>query len=141
VLYPPAGLQRSSADDKALVLRLEAAGRRILFTSDSGYPTEQWLIDNEPDLRADILVKGQHAKDLSGTPDFLRAVHPQAIISAPPEYGASPEAHDEWAESVKSQGIALFRQEKTGGVRIAITRKALEIAGFLNGQTLISRAQ
>ena len=46
-------------------------GRRVLFTSDSGYATEQWLLENEPDLRADILVKGQHGKDLSGTPGFL----------------------------------------------------------------------
>jgi len=89
VLYPPAGLVKSSSDDKALVLRLEAAGRRILFTSDSGYSTEQCLIENEPDLHADIQVNGQHGKDLSGPPDFLRHVQPRAIIAAAPELSVS----------------------------------------------------
>ena len=78
VLFPPAGLKRSAADDKALVLQLESAGTRVLFMSDSGFNTEQWLLENEPDLRSDILVKGHHAKDLSGTLEFLARVQPQA---------------------------------------------------------------
>jgi ComEC/Rec2-related protein len=134
VLYPPAGLVRSSSDDKALVLRLEAAGRRILFTSDSGYSTEQWLLENEPDLRADVLVKGQHGKDLSGTPDFLLRVQPRVIIAAAPPFSASPADYDDWAETVKKQGIELFRQERTGAVHGVITATQLEVKGFLNGQ-------
>ena len=67
VLYPPAGLKRSSAGDMALVLQLQAGQTRALLMSASGFATEQWLLENEPDLRADILIKGQHTRDLSGT--------------------------------------------------------------------------
>ncbi len=63
VLFPPAGLERSMADDKAFVLLLESAGTRVLFMSDSGFSTEEWLLTHETALRADILIKGQHAKD------------------------------------------------------------------------------
>jgi hypothetical protein len=80
VLYPPAGLARATADDKALVVQLETAGVRVLFLSDSGFATEQWLLENEPDLRSDIVITGQHARDLSGTLDFLARVHPRAVV-------------------------------------------------------------
>ena len=39
--------QRATADDKALVVQLTVAGTRVLFMSDSGFSTEQWLLDLE----------------------------------------------------------------------------------------------
>ena len=57
VLYPPPDSAARLADDKTLVLRLECAGCRVLFMSGAGAFTEQWLHDNESDLRCDILVR------------------------------------------------------------------------------------
>jgi ComEC/Rec2-related protein len=141
VLYPPPGLQRSLADDKALVLRLEAAGTRALFVSDAGYATEQWLLQNEPDLRADVLVKGQHAKDLSGSADLLHAVQPELIVSAPPRLGANPDERDQWVRAVEAQGIVLFSQEQTGAVHVALAPSAFEATAWLGGYTFRSRAR
>jgi competence protein ComEC len=139
VLYPPAGQQRSAADDKALVLRLESSGIRVLFMSDSGFSTEQWLLNNESDMRADLLVKGQHAKDLSGTPDFIAHVQPQVIISAGVTFGA--DSLDQWAQDVGARGITLFRQDRAGAVQITIRDGAFAVEGFLDHQTFRSRAR
>jgi beta-lactamase superfamily II metal-dependent hydrolase len=140
VLFPPAGWEKSAADDKALVLLLEAGGERALFTFDSGFSTEEWLLQNEPELHADLLVKGQHGKDLSGTPDFLARVHPRVVICAPPRLGASTNL-DEWAEDVRERGIELFRQDQTGAVQVTIRPGTLRADGFVNGQTFRSRAR
>ena len=140
VLYPPAGIQKSAADDKALVLLLEAAGVKVLFMSDSGYSTEEWLMENEKDLAANLLVKGQHAKDLSGTPDFLARVHPEAIICASP----APEKAEEfavWCDSVRSRGVALFRQDESGAVQVTLRAGEILAEGFVNGQIFRSRAR
>ncbi|HWB61429.1 MAG TPA: ComEC/Rec2 family competence protein, partial [Chthoniobacteraceae bacterium] len=51
VLYPPPDSAARLADDKTLVMRLECGGCRVLFMSGAGAFTEQWLHDNEPDLR------------------------------------------------------------------------------------------
>ena len=140
VLYPPAGLQRAAADDKALVLRLEAQEARVLFMSASGFSTEEWLLQNEPDLRADLLVKGQHGSDLSGTPDFLARVKPAAIICASP--GAGKEAQlDEWSDSVRRLGVTLFRLDQSGAVHVALDHGEIRADGFLNGQTFRNRAR
>jgi ComEC/Rec2-related protein len=141
ILYPPAGLQRSAADDKALVFMLEASGVRVLFTSDSGFFTEQWLRQHAPDLRAEVLVKGHHAKDLSGTADFLLRVQPQAIVCSAPGFGQSLEPLVAWEKAATGRGITVFRQDLCGAVRAEIRDGVIELRGFVNGQTFRSRAR
>lgn len=131
VLYPPVGLDRSAADDKALVCRLEVAGRRVLLASDAGFFTEQWLLANEPDLRADVLVKGWHARDFSGTSDFLLRVQPQAIVCSSLEFGQPPEKFATWAQPITARGIALFPQQHCSAVKIAVSKDGdLEVRGW-----------
>ena len=141
VLFPPPGLVRNTADDKALVVRLECDGRRVLFMSDSGFATEQWLIQNEPDLRADLLVKGQHSRDFSGTSEFLARVQPPAVICSAPAFGAPARALDEWTQRVTARGIAVFRQDECGAGRVEIRDGEINIRGFANAQTFSTRAR
>ena len=141
VLYPPAGLKRSAADDKALVCQFDCDGVRTLFMSDSGFSTEQWLIENEPDLRSDLVIKGQHTRDFSATPDFLERVQPQAVICGNLGYGKPVEPLDQWEKDVTERGIAVFRQDHTGAVQIEILRGRFQARAFLGGQTFFSRAR
>ena len=141
VLFPPPGLVRSTADDKALVVRLECAGRRVLFMSDSGFATEQWLLQNESDLHADVIVKGQHAKDFSGTSEFISRVQPSAIVCSALGFGTTPDALDGWAKTAREKGIAVFRQDECGAAIAEIRDGEIAIRGFANGQTFKSRAR
>ncbi len=141
VLFPPPGWQHNLADDKTLVLRVECEGWRVLMMSDAGFTTERWLIENEPDLRADVLVKSHHERDLSGTDEFLAHVQPVAAITSALGYGERPEQLDSWSASATARGIAVFRQDRCGAVTIAIRGSAIELRGFVNGQTFRSRAR
>ncbi|MDQ3622760.1 MAG: ComEC/Rec2 family competence protein [Verrucomicrobiota bacterium] len=141
VLYPPAGLIRSVADDKALVLRLKTAGQRVLFVSDSGFYTEQWLLENEPDLRADLLVKGRHAKDFSGTLEFLRAIQPRAVITAGLAFGEPSETLDAWTAQVAAEGIRVFRHDQCGAVSVTLDADGFVASGFIGHEIFRSRAQ
>jgi len=135
VLYPPdplVGLRARASDDKALILRLDletGGGKtvRVLFTSDAGFFTEHWLLENLAaeelgELRADLLIKGMHAGDLSGTPEFLDAVNPRLVVACSAEYPAAQRVKEAWAASLETRGIKLLRQEWSGAVRIAIAR-------------------
>ena len=135
VLYPPAGLKRSVAADMALVLQLQAGGTRTLFMSDSGFTTERWLLANEPDLRSDIVIKGRHPADISGTSDFLARVAPRVVICSAPGYAEPVEKLDAWEKEVAAQNIAVFRQDKTGAVQIAIRQDGFTVRAFVTPQT------
>jgi competence protein ComEC len=141
VLYPPAGRRRAVSDDMAMVVRFEAGESRALFISDAGFSTEQWLIENEPDLRSDLLIKGQHGKDLSGTTNFLARVQPQAVICGALGYGDSPQELDPWVHSATALGITVFRQDQAGAVLVEMHEGTFVLRGFVNGQTFRSKAR
>ena len=134
VLYPPAGIEARVADDEAIVLQIQTRGARLLLMSGAGFLTERWLLENEPDLRSDILVKGRHASDLSGTSDFLDAVHPAVVVCAGAGFPESARISDAWARDVEARGIVLFRQDLTGAVRIELARDGFAVSSFLGNQ-------
>ncbi len=141
VLYPSPDNQGRTADDKALVLQIESCGTRVLCMSDSGFPTEQWLLNHEADLRSDILVKGQHASDISGSPDFLAAVKPRVIICSGASFPRREQVSEDWAHAVAAHGIALFRQDQTGAVEIAIDSDGWNVNSFLGHQVFTNRSR
>ncbi len=136
VLFPPAGLAARNADDKALVLRLDVeGGPRILFTSDSGFNTEHWLLDHADanELRCEILVKGMHASDLCATPEFLEAVRPRLVVTSGADFPPPERVKASWTRMLARHGIQLLRQDKSGGVRIVVDAAGgWKAAGFLD---------
>lgn len=127
VLYPPLEILRNSADDKALVCSVEADGLRVLLMSDAGFFTEQWLLANEPDLRADVLIMGWHDKDFSGTPDFLSKVQPRVVVCSEPPFGTTPEKFAVWTAPLEQNGVRIFPQQQCGAVQIEL-RAAGEVS-------------
>ena len=138
-LFPPAGFEARSASDKTLIARLDVevqthdASRpsrptrppvRILFLSNAGFISEHWLLEHAPleELRSDILIKGMHPGDLSGSPEFLDAVRPALLVVAGGRFPDSPRVSEEWAAMVRARGIRLLRQEQTGAVHITVER-------------------
>ena len=134
VLFPPPETERSLADDQALVLLLSSAGRRVLFMSDAGFTTEQWLMENTPVLRADVLVKGWHDKESNGGAEFISHVAPRLVIAGEQHFGTPPEKTESWAASLREKGITVFPQVQTGAVRLVIQKDgSIQAAAHLPG--------
>jgi beta-lactamase superfamily II metal-dependent hydrolase len=121
ILFPPREFAGGKADDQALVIQLAVSGKsRVLIMSDSGVATEQYLTNNYPDLRSDIVIKGQHYSGISGSDAFLTSVQPQAIVASSRDFPENERLKGEWVERVDALGIKLFRQDETGAVRISV---------------------
>jgi competence protein ComEC len=139
VLFPPPVFEGARADDQALVLQLVVSGRsRALLMSDSGITTERVLLRNYPDLRAEILIKGQHHSGESGSPEFLDRVQPQAIVATSRDFPESERLKPDWVEDLNRRGIKLFREDETGAVRIRLFRDGWEATGYVTGDTFRS---
>jgi competence protein ComEC len=106
--------------------------------SDSGAETERVLLRNYPDLRADILIKGQHHSGNSGSPEFLDRVQPEAIVVTSRDFPESERLKPEWTDAVRSRGIKLFRQDETGAVQIRLFRERWEATNYVTGETFRS---
>jgi competence protein ComEC len=142
ILFPPANSQAVGAHDKALVLQLLVSGQpRLLLMSDSGEATEQFLLQRYPDLRCEILIKGQHHSGVSGTAAFLERVRPQAIVATSRNFPESERLKPEWIEDVRARGIKLFRQDETGAVQIRLYGQRWEANAYVTDETFRSSSR
>jgi ComEC/Rec2-related protein len=142
ILFPPANFRATRTDDQALVLQLIVSGQpRILLMSDSGENTEQFLLQNYPDLGCEILIKGQHHSGVSGTAAFLERVRPQAIVATSRDFPESERLKLEWIEDVRTRGIKLLRQDETGAVQIRLYRDHWEAIAYVTGETFRSSSR
>ena len=138
VLYPPPGLKVRVLDDKAMVLQIEAGQLRILLMSGAGFLTERWLLENEPDLKSDILIKGRHPSDLSGTRDFIAAVQPRVIVCASAGFASKTTGDEAWMHDYQAQEIEWFAQDSTGAVQIEMDADQYRVKAFLGNQIFLS---
>ena len=121
VLYPPdEQTQPALADDNSLVLQLESGGQRILFTQDSGFLAERWLIENSRLLNSDILIMGRHRSDLCGQWDFIDAVSPDAIVVSSAEFPSHERLPLNWRRNLGNRGIRLMDQAEFGAIECVV---------------------
>ncbi len=137
ILFPPADIPAKSADDEALVVRLEIGGKfHVLLLSDSGLKTERFLLAHSPnELVSDVIIKGQHYSGESGSPEFLDAVKPQLIVATSVDFPARERIPDAWAQRVRDRGITLFRQDETGAVQLEFFHDHWDATSFLTHET------
>lgn len=135
-LFPPPGWKRGQADDNCAVFMIECRRTRILVMNDAGFLTEKALLAGGEDLRADVMIKGWHAHDFSGLPEFINAVHPQTVIFTNSPFPASESAPDTWKAMLAEKGIRLFDQSRSGAVTIRIEQEIATVRGFLGGSEI-----
>jgi competence protein ComEC len=133
ILYPPADVPREVSDDKSLVIQLRAGPTRILFLSDAGLYTEEWLMRNaRAELRSDILIKGSPRYGPSGDTEFLDAVAPRVVIATASNFPDSEKISARFSENLKERGIRLFAQDRCGSVNVRIFPDRWEISAFVD---------
>jgi beta-lactamase superfamily II metal-dependent hydrolase len=139
ILFPPRQFAAGAADDEAFVVQLLVPpATKVLFTSDSGYATEDALLAFGADLDSDILIKGQNHSGKSGSERFLDAVKPKLIVATSRDFPEYERIGDEWAERVQRRGIKLLRQDETGAVEIYFGEREWNARAYLTGETFRS---
>lgn len=132
VLFPPADLNESLADDKAVVLRVDAGSFSALLLSDAGAVAERWLLSHARDrLPCDLVVMGRHVSGHSGSMELLAAARPRAVIAAVADFPPSQIPRADWLRAVADAGILLLRQDETGAVTVRIERDTFTLTPFL----------
>lgn len=120
VLWPPSSANAPLADDACLVLRLDFAGRTVILSNDAGFLAERAILKAHPDLRADIWIRGHHASDLSGLPDFVARLKPALVVSAGAAARAAPRLPAERRTRLEAAGARVVDQSAAGAVEIVI---------------------
>lgn len=132
ILHAPLRLDgQGLADDTGLVIRLHWHGWRILFTGDAGILTETRLLDSGLDLRADVIISGRNAQDITGYDAFYRAVAPLAIITSHSDSPRHEHIPKHWYQSTNALGIQIIDQRQSGAVTLTLEDNSLLLTPML----------
>lgn len=135
-LFPPPVWKPRLQDDRCAVYLLECRGLRVLFMGDAGFVTEKALLESGEDLRADVLVKGQHDSDYSGLPEFINTVRPQTVVFTRSHFPESETVPEWWMKMLARKGIPFFDQSRTGAAIIRLEESGSSVSGWANGTSL-----
>ena len=134
VLNPPRQGAAPRSDDNALVLLLEFGPTRVLVMSDAGATVEQRLLNGGEDVRAQLVLKGRHGAEPSGTAAFLDAVQPAVVVQCVNVQSSRRYAEPGLAERVQQCGGQLLRTDETGAVMIRLTKNGYTIHTCFAGE-------
>jgi competence protein ComEC len=111
-----------SANDASLVLRVDFAGRSMLFPGDLEAPGEAALVD-ETALAVDVVKAPHHGSRTSSTAAFVAATHPRVVVIScgwGNRFGfPAPEVVARW----QAAGADVHRTDQAGAVTVRITPK------------------
>ncbi len=127
ILWPPRSGTWNS-NNSGIVMRLSYAGRTLLFPADIQDPAFEGVLKHPDQLQADILVAPHHGSSETLTHAFLKAVHPQAIVSS----NAWRLTNKQKRFDTMAGDTPLYRTNKSGAITITVTSDGkVSIATFM----------
>ncbi len=134
VLYPPDDLpgRVRAAADRALVLRIHAAGWRMLLLTEGDGAAGAWLLAHETPgtLSSEVLITAGPAIP----EDLLTAVQPRLVLLRPPVARESKQERAGSASSAVLPAATTFRQIESGAVTLRLYPDRIEAQGFVDGR-------
>ncbi|MGZ8155939.1 MAG: DNA internalization-related competence protein ComEC/Rec2 [Burkholderiales bacterium] len=122
ILHPaPASYdERMKSNERGCVLKVTAPGGTILVPGDIEGGSEERLLAQDLDLRADILVAPHHGSRTSSVAPFVESVRPRAVIFTTGYRNRFGHPHADVVERWSSTGAALHRTDRDGAVLVAM---------------------
>ena len=111
----------------------------MLFMGDAGRETEERLLADGDDLRADVLKVGHHGSAYGTTPEFLRAVAPHVAIISVGRNNLFGHPAPTTIEALRDAGIATYRTDRDGAVRVESDGNGFSANAFLTSPNSSAR--
>ena len=122
VLSPTSAVQNpKERNEKSCVLYVTHHQQHFLIMGDAGVETEQYLMQNYPDLKVNILVLGHHGSKFSSSIEFLRHYHPDIAIASVGRFNRYGHPSIEVQQRLKTLGIPLWTTSQKGTITFTDT--------------------
>jgi competence protein ComEC len=108
------------ANDNSLVLRIDYAGRGLLFSGDIEAHAEQKLVAAHVSLRADVLKVPHHGSRTSSSEALLEAVQPQLAVVSAGAWNSFGHPHPEVVERLNKHVRQVIYLGENGGTHVRV---------------------
>lgn len=116
----------SSENDNSLVVMVSAFGKKLLFTGDAGEAAEEFVVENNEDLKCDILKVSHHGSSSGTSEELLSAAKPgYAVVSVGINSYGLPS--NTVISRLEQFGAEVFRTDRNGNVIFKITENEIKV--------------
>lgn len=129
VLAPGAtALATKDENESSIVLMLEHGGFRMLLMADAQYVSENEMIDQGTDLKADVIKVGHHGSDEATGTALLQAVSPKAAIISTGEKEGETLPHPRLLARLEQFKVTVYRTDLDGTILVRSDGVSYEIS-------------
>ncbi len=104
-------LNIGEGNDSSIVLKITYGNTSFLFTGDAEIPSEQYLLSNNADIKANVLKVGHHGSSTSTSKEFLEEVNPEYAIISVGKDNSYGHPHKETMELLQKENITTYRTD------------------------------
>jgi len=121
MLHPGADPLSRKTNDVSCVLRVTAAGKSVLLTSDIEAVSERALLDRHAaDLAADVMTVPHHGSRTSSTPGFIAAVAAHDVIFPVGYRNRFGHPKEDVVARYAASGARLHRTDADGAIWVGL---------------------
>ena len=114
-------------NDRSIVTKAQIGKWRFLFTGDAQESTERRLLEDEVNVKCDVLKVGHHGSMYSSTEEFLEAASPSLAMISCGKGNRYSHPHDVVLMRLKEAGIQYQRTDISGNVTYNISEKEITV--------------
>lgn len=107
-------------NDSSVVVMLEFAGKRVLFTGDISQNVEYDIVRNVHDIKADILKVSHHGSYAATSSLFLEKVNPKVAIISVGKDNPYGHPHSSTIRRLEKFKVKIFTTEQNGNIAALI---------------------
>lgn len=118
---------KSYNNNNAIVLKMIHGKKSFLFTADIEKESEKKLIEDNIDLKSNVLKVSHHGSKTSSTEEFLEKVKPEISIISVGEKNIYRHPSKSVIQRLESFNTKVYRTDKDGGIVIKSDGENLDI--------------
>ncbi len=133
VLNPLRGEKAKSANDDSVAIMLVYGARRFLLAADIERASEQQILDDGRDIRADVLKVAHHGSKTSSTSEFIEAVKPKVAVIPVGRNSQFGHPHDVVLDRLEKARSRILTTGKCGTITIISDGKEINVSTYVKG--------
>ena len=127
ILHPNINFLNNEDNNNSIVLKLTYKNNSMLFTGDVEKEGENFMLDNNLDLLADILKVSHHGSKTSSTQNFIDSVKPKDALISCKENNKYNHPSEETLKTLNENNINIYRTDKNKAITIKFYKDTYKI--------------
>lgn len=126
-VYSPVKSQYEELNNYSPVMKISYGQNSFMFTGDAESLLEKEILNENKDLKADVLKLGHHGSHSSTSEEFLKAVNPSIAVVSCAKDNKYGHPHKETMSNLKKAGITVYETFRDGDITISSNGKKLDV--------------